>query len=283
MAQHKKTGAAGAPGAAGNKSARWRTAITHIEPNRILVRGYPLDEMMGRLSFTDATYLLLTGELPTPSIGRLIEAMLVSFIDHGATPPSTMATRNAATTGTSLRGSVAAGVLGFGRHHGADLIACRQLLDDGLALVRTGLSQHDAAVALVERLVATGELPPPGFGHRYHTTDPRAARLLQMAHELEVDDGYCQLLRAIERALPRQTPAADRAAPINVDGAIAAICGDVGLPPEIADALLLISRVPGLAAHALEEQRREKPMRAIDPTSHVYDGPAERRLPDRRK
>jgi citrate synthase len=45
----------------------------------------------------------------------------------------------------------------------------------------------------------------------------------------------------------------------------------------------MISRVPGLAAHALEEQRREAPMRVIDPTSHVYDGPSERRFPDRRK
>jgi citrate synthase len=51
----------------------------------------------------------------------------------------------------------------------------------------------------------------------------------------------------------------------------------------VADALLMISRVPGLAAHAIEEQERESPMRVIDPTDYVYDGPAERRLPDRRK
>jgi citryl-CoA lyase len=74
-----------------------------------------------------------------------------------------------------------------------------------------------------------------------------------------------------------------RSLSINIDGAIAAVCGDIGLPPEVADAFLLVSRVPGLAAHALEEQRREGPMRAISPTSHAYDGPSERRLPDRRK
>ena len=68
-----------------------------------------------------------------------------------------------------------------------------------------------------------------------------------------------------------------------MDGAIAAVCGDIGLPPEVADALLIISRVPGLAAHALEEQRREAPMRVIDPISYEYDGPSDRRLPDRRK
>ncbi len=274
-----------APPESGNAPARgrWATGITSIEPNKILVRGYALDDLMGRVSFGDAIYLVLTGDLPSPSIGRLVEAMLVSFIDHGATPPSTMAARNAATTGASLRGAVAAGVLGFGRHHGGDALACRQLLDEGLALARQGQSMADAAAALVEKLVAANEIPPPGFGHRYHTIDPRATRLMQIAHELEIDHHNTQLIRALELALSRHSALAGRPLPINVDGAIAAVCGDIGLPPEAADALLVISRVPGLASHALEEQRRERPMRAIDPTSHRYDGPSGRKVPDRRK
>lgn len=276
MAPNKPTGSAIANG-------RWHTDLTLIEPNRILIRGYPLDEMMGRVSFGEAIHLLLTGELPTPSIGRLVEAMLVSFIDHGATPPSTLAARNAATTGASLRGAVAAGVLGFGRHHGGDILACRALLDEGLARVRSGSSVGEAAGALTARLVATDEIPPPGFGHRYHTRDPRATRLLQLAHELEVDLDYSQLIRALEHAFSRHAALSDRSLPVNVDGAIAAICGDLGLSPEVSDALLIISRVPGLAAHALEEQRREPPMRPINPTTHGYDGPSERRLPARRK
>ena len=267
----------------GRSRTKWSTSLTFIEPNRVLVRGYRLDDLMGRVHFGEAIYLLLTGELPSPSMGRLMDAMLVSFIDHGATPPSTLAARNTATTGASLRGAVAAGVLGFGRHHGGDALACRQLLEDGLALARTGRSLAAAAAELVDNLVATNELPPPGFGHRYHTVDPRATRLLQIAHELEVDHEYTQLIRAIEHALGRHEALVGRTLPVNIDGAIAAVCGDIGLPPEVADALLLISRVPGLAAHALEEQNREKPMRTIDPGSHEYDGPSERRIPDRRK
>ena len=262
---------------------KWSTAITSIAPNRILIRGDPLDELMGRASFGDGIYLLLTGELPSPSIGRLVDAMLVSFIDHGATPPSTLAVRNTATTGASIRGSVAAGVLGFGRFHGGDALACRQLLDDGLTIARSGKSIAEAATELVDRLAASEEIPPPGFGHRYHSVDPRATRLLQIAHELEVDHEYAMLIRALEHALKAHPALSDQPLPVNVDGAIAAICGDVGLPPEVADALLIISRVPGLAAHALEEQRRERPMRIIDPNAHDYDGPSERRLPDRRK
>ena len=72
-------------------------------------------------------------------MGRLMEALLVSFIDHGATPPSTLAARNTATTGAPLRACVAAGVLGFGRYHGGDIESCMQFLDSGLALVREGV------------------------------------------------------------------------------------------------------------------------------------------------
>ena len=93
---------------------RWHTALTSIEPNKILIRGYPLDEIMGRVSFGEAVYLMLTGELPTRDAGRLVEALLVSSIDHGLTPPSTLATRNVATTGAPIRAAAAAGVLALG-------------------------------------------------------------------------------------------------------------------------------------------------------------------------
>jgi len=261
--------------------SKWRTALTGIEPNKILVRGYPLDELMGRLTFGETIYLLLMGECPTPGIGRLMEAMLVSFIDHGATPPSTLAARNTATAGAPLRACVAAGVLGFGRYHGGDIETCMQFLDAGLALVREGKSYTDAADQIVSRWKETGEAVP-GFGHRYHTRDPRAARLFQMALELEIEGGHIQMIRAVEMLLGAGH--GDRPPlPVNIDGAIAAVCGDLGMPPDVANALFIISRVPGIAAQAQEERDRQKPMRQIDPKDHIYDGPSERRLPERRK
>src|SRR5438105_13614044 len=76
---------------------RWQSSLTEISPNKILIRGYPLDEMMGRLGFAEAVYLLLMGELPTPAIGRMVNAVLVSSVDHGVTPPSTLGARSVAT------------------------------------------------------------------------------------------------------------------------------------------------------------------------------------------
>jgi citrate synthase len=259
---------------------KWRTALTCIEPNKILMRGYPLDEIMGRLTFGEAIYLLLMGDVPPPGIGSLMEAMLVSFIDHGITPPSTLAARNTATTGAPLRACVAAGVLGFGRYHGGDIESCMQFLDTGLELVRKGASYQDAAATIVKRCQELGE-PIPGFGHRFHTRDPRAARLFQMALELEIEAEHIQMIRAVEHVLDA-LPGGE-SVPVNIDGAIAAVCGDIGIPPETANALFIISRVPGIAAQAQEERAREHPMRQIDPKDHVYDGAAERRLPDKRR
>jgi citrate synthase len=264
------------------KTPHWRTGLTFIEPNKILVRGYALDEIMGRLTFGEAIYLLLVGEIPSPGMGRLMEAMLVSFIDHGATPPSTLAARNTATTGAPLRACVAAGVLGFGRYHGGDIESCMQFLDTGLALMREGTTLREAATEIALKNVRAGETPP-GFGHRFHTRDPRAARLFQMALELEVEADHIQMIRAVEMVLQEYPDSEGRTLPINIDGAIAAVCGDLGIPPTIADALFIISRVPGIAAHADEERQRQQPMRQIDPKDHMYDGPSERRLPERRK
>jgi citrate synthase len=90
------------------------------------------------------------------------------------------------------------------------------------------------------------------------------------------------MLRALERALNATRPEG-QPLPINVDGAIAAVCADMGLAASVGHALFIISRVPGLIAQAREEQERERPMRQIDSTAAIYDGPRERRLPGTRK
>src|SRR5437763_10034843 len=165
---------------------RWQSALTEIAPNKILIRGSALGEMMGRLGFAEAVYLLLMGERPTPAIGRMLNAVLVSSLDHGVTPPSTLAARNVATSGAPLKDCVAAGILAFGPHHGGDIESCMRFLDQGLTLMRAGASLQEAAQRIVEECVA-GRQTPPGFGHRFHTRDPRAARLFQLSLELELE------------------------------------------------------------------------------------------------
>jgi len=260
---------------------RWQSSVTAIAPNAIRIRGYPVDEMMGRLSFAEAVYLLLMGELPTPAIGRMLNAVLVSSLDHGVTPPSTVAARNVATSGAPLKDCVAAGILAFGPHHGGDIESCMRFLDQGLTLIRSGASLQQAAEQIVEECIAAGQTPP-GFGHRFHSRDPRAARLFQLSLELELEGEHVRMIRAVERVLATHQEHFGRAMPVNVDGAIAAISADLGFAYELGNAIFLISRLPGLIAHAHEERSLQTPMRQIDPNSSEYDGARERRLPEGR-
>src|SRR5919204_2532859 len=202
-----------------DKNAVWNTAVTRIEPNRVAVRGYDIAELMGRVSFGAAVHLILTGELPPSPIARLMDAILVSSIDHGATPPSALAARTLASTGASLSAAVAAGVMSINRHHGGAIEDCaRQLKKISQRATRESISIEEAASRTLAAMREAGERIP-GFGHRYHTKDPRTARLFELASEAGVDGPHMKAARAIEKSFAN----AKKTLPINVDGAIGAI------------------------------------------------------------
>lgn len=257
----------------------WPNAITKIEPNRVSVRGYDIAEMMGRLSFGAAVYLILQGDLPTEPVGRLMDAILVSSIDHGATPPSALAARTVASTGAPLSSSVAAGVASINQHHGGAIERCARTLTNVIETARFGHTLEEAANKTIDDAKVSGERIA-GFGHRVHTADPRTSRLFELAaeagltSELEPEPTHIAAAGAIEAAFRKK----GKALPINVDGAIAAILADLGFDPAVMNGVFMIARVPGLVAHVHEEQHRMKPMRRIDPVNHSYDGPEPRSI-----
>src|SRR5216117_158248 len=257
-----------------DKNAVWNTAITHVEPNKVAVRGYNIVELMGRVSFGAAVYLTFTGELPSPAVARLMDAILVSSIDHGATPPSALASRTVASTGATLSASVAAGIMSINRHHGGAIEDCaRQLNAIADRAARESISMDESATRTLATMREAGQRMS-GFGHRVHTKDPRTARLFELAKEAGVNGVHMQAARAVEKAFAD----AKKSLPINVDGAIGAVLADLGMDPAAFNGIFMIARVPGLAAHVIEEQTREKPMRRIDPVNHGYDGPPSRSL-----
>ncbi|MCD6452660.1 MAG: citryl-CoA lyase [Acidobacteria bacterium] len=253
----------------------WKTGITKVEPNKLLLRGYRIDELMGRVSFPQAIYLALTGELPDEKVGRMIDAILVSSIDHGATPPSTLTALTVASTGAPLSSALAAGVLAISRFHGGAIEDCMHTL---IAAKRRVDEGEGAIPEIAEKVVAEAKEAKKrisGYGHRYHTDDPRSKKLFALAKELGIAGSYLELAKAIEEALEKSS---GRRLPLNVDGAIAAILCELSIPPEIGNAFFIMARVPGLIAHIHEEKVRMKPMRKIHPTDHEYDGPPERSL-----
>lgn len=257
-------------------AAPWKTAITEIQPNSVAVRGYDIADLMGRVSFGAAVYLILKGELPDHAVGRLMDAIVVSSIDHGATPPSALAARAAASTGAALSGSVAAGILMINEYHGGAIEQCALQLGH---IVRrcdeTGDDLNCVASAVLDEMKTVGTRMS-GFGHRVHTNDPRTKRLFELADQAGVDGPHMNAARAVEDVFN----SAGKNLPINVDGAIAAILADLEFDPRVMNGIFMIARTPGLIAHAAEERQRERPMRRIDPVNHAYDGPARRSVPE---
>ncbi len=175
-----------------DKKAVWNTAITRVEPNKVAVRGYNIAELMGQVSFGSAVYLILTRELPSPAVARLMDAILVSSIDHGATPPSALAARTVASTGATLSAAVAAGIMSINRHHGGAIEDCaRQLKAIADRSVCESISMDEAATRTLATMREAGERMP-GFGHRLHTKDPRTARLFELAREAGIDGAHMQ-------------------------------------------------------------------------------------------
>ena len=249
---------------------RWKTGITDVEPNKIRLRGYPLDELMGKITFSQAIYLALKGELPTAEVGKLVDAVFVSSIDHGASPPSVLTARTVASTGAELNAAVAAGVLAINRLHGG-------AVEEGMLLFRRisrrakdkSVATKDAAAEVLKEMKDKGQRAS-GFGHRIHTRDPRTIRLFTLAEEAGAAGEFIRIARECEEVLKGQT---GKSLPINVDGAIAAVLCELGIPSDIGNAFFIIARVPGLVAHVHEEKTRMKPMRKIHPEDFEYDGP----------
>jgi citrate synthase len=252
----------------------WKTGITKVEPNRICLRGYPVDKLLGKISFSQAIYLVLKGEFPSPEVGKLIDAIFVSSVDHGASPPSVLTARTVASTGAELNSAIAAGVLAISRYHGGAIEEGMQLfLQIAKRAEDKGISEAASANEVMKELKEKGKRAS-GFGHRIHTQDPRTEKLFALAEELKLAGKFVRIARAIENYFKD----AGKPLPINVDGAIAALLCELRIPPEIGNAFFIIARVPGLVAHIQEERTRMRPMRKIHPEDFEYDGPPEREV-----
>jgi citrate synthase len=244
----------------------WRTAISSVKPNEIRVRGYDLVEMIGRKSFGDVVYLLLSGELPEGNQGRMVEACLVAASEHSVVAPSVDAARFVASAGVPLQAAVAAGVTGLGDHHGGAVDACARLLLDA--------AESDAET-VAGRVKEEGRRLP-GFGHVVHDPDPRAARLMEVAGELGFRGRWCDLAEAFQGVTQAVF---GKQLDMNVDGALAAILLELGLDWRLGKAFYVIARPPGFVAHVHEEQTRERPYRDVGWKNVEYDGPEDRPLP----
>lgn len=248
--------------------------MTMTAPGVIAPRGYRVEDLMGRVTFTDVIHLMYRGELPDEATRKLLDAILVASIDHSTTSPSAMTARTVASSGATVQLAATAGLLAINDSHGGALGPCMLVLQEVVERSETSDLQA-AANDLVAEWRARHERIP-GFGHRVHATDPRTARLFGIAEELGFHTVYDDAARAVEAAL-NDDPA--KPIPMNLDGVIAAILCGLRLPAELANPLFMSSRFVGITMQAYEEHSRYRPMRKIYLDKWEYDGPALRPVP----
>jgi crotonobetaine/carnitine-CoA ligase len=139
---------------------RPRSAIGSSTRDSITLAARDLpSEIMGRLSLTELTYLLLAGREPSAGERRLLDASLVSLADHGLTPSALAARLTWTGAPEAIQGAVAAGLLGAGS-------VFLGPAGDTAVFLAEALAAHDgptddAALASVARTAVAG---PDGRG-----------------------------------------------------------------------------------------------------------------------
>jgi citrate synthase len=259
----------------------WSTAIIDVQPGKIGVRGYPIEEVIGRLSFVDMIWLMLRGEAPSPSQRALLEAALVAAVDHGPHAPSIAIARMAITCGVDLNNAVACGVNVLGDVHGGPGQQCMELYE---AISRASGDLEDLSATtdrtLDEYVAAHGKIIP-GFGHRFHPVDPRVAPLLAIVERTvgsgAIAGGYARIGREVEAALRRRT---GRSIPMNIDGVTAVVFCELGFAAALGRGLFILSRSVGILAHAWEQMQRDERIKGPMPKEipYTYSGPSPRKF-----
>lgn len=259
----------------------WSTAITSIQPNEISIRGYRIEDLIGRVSFSSAVSLMVLGELPSRDSAELLEAAMVASVDHGPQAPSIATARMAASCGVPFNGIIAAGVSLLGDVHGGAGQQCMALLAEVNKEVEDGANPSLVVRRKVTEFLERGEFIP-GFGHRFHSIDPRAVRLEELVNQAKtngvVKGNFMEIGSLLENELTRQK---NKRMPTNIDGATAIVYSELGFDPEVGRALFILSRSVGIIANAWEEKKSGSRLKGPVPSSIVpkYKGLAPRSLP----
>ncbi len=230
------------------------TAISAANAETIVVRGRDLvRELMGKISFTDHFWLLLTGSLPTQTQRLMLDSTLVAIAEHGLVPSVQASRMTLAAAPEALQGAVAAGLLGCGSVVLGSAEAAGRFFAEIARQVDAGTGVEESATSVI-RAYRAERRAIPGYGHPLHKqNDPRAQRLLEIAVEAGCAGRHIEIARITERLLPNVV---GKALPLNVSGSIPAVLLDAGYPVAALKGIPILARAASLVAHLLEEQQR---------------------------
>jgi citrate synthase len=244
------------------------TSIATHTNEDIFIRDRSLcRELIGKLSFTEMMYFQMLGRMPGAGQTAMVDACLVTLMEHGLTPSAIAARLAYSSAREAMQGAVAAGLMCVGSTFVGTMEGCA-------ALIARMLESDDAkaeAKRIAEEFRAARK-PLPGFGHHMHKPDdPRSIRLFELAREHGVAGSHVEAVHALSAAIDATY---GKHITINATGAVAAVLGDAGVPAEIMRGFALISRCAGLVGHVREEQVKPA-MRVLWETGEhavKYDG-----------
>ncbi|MER9626250.1 MULTISPECIES: citryl-CoA lyase [unclassified Mesorhizobium] len=261
----------------------WQTGIIEMRPGVIRLRGYEIQDLIGRVSFPAMIWLMLRGELPSEEQAALLGIALGAAVDHGPQAPSIAIARMAITCGVGINSAMASAVNVLGDVHGGAGEQALSFYGDIAAELDAGMPLADAVSARLDRFLAGENGYVPGLGHRFHPVDPRAPRLIELTHDFAargiVSGRFADIAEAIEAEVARRK---GKKIPLNIDGATAVIYGELGFPPPLTRGLFVLSRSVGILAHAWEQSQESDRNKGPLPREWLwaYAGTPARPLPE---
>jgi citrate synthase len=213
-------------------------------------RGYDVfGQMVGNARWIEMLMLLFRDELPAASSLDMLEALAVALANPGPRDPSIHAAMCGGVGGSGAAASLIAALsVGAGRNRGA-----REVYDAMIAWGSCGTdlgawgndrpqdSQDDTVDIWPKRE------HPPGFDPHGVSTATSVHQLLETLAGIAATprlNWLKQQYRELEKI---------KGLPLDISGVAAAAFADLGFTPEEGEMLYLLLRLPGAAAHALEQ------------------------------
>lgn len=233
----------------------YRTGLGASDADHIWLLGHDLaDDLLGRITFGELAYWMVTKRRPTDGQRALFEAVLVALADHGFTPTAIAARVTFLSAPDSLQGAIASGLLGGGSRFLGVTEDSANFLHRVIESLDEVPSDADGWDDVARRIVADTKAAGrfvPGLGHPVHKQrDPRTPRLFELAREHDVFGPHLALFEAIGRVAPEVL---GRHLPLNGAGVCGAVLADIDFPLGVARGAALLARCAGLLGQLAEE------------------------------
>ena len=224
------------------------TALCHYNETQLFYRDKDLvADLIGKRRFTDVMMSQITGREFSEAQLSLIDAILVTLMEHGLTPSAITTRLTIMSAPEAIQGAIAAGLLNAGGQFLGSMQDCAELLSE---IVKNG----NGAAETIVKDHRKRRRHVPGFGHNLHRPDdPRAIALLELAAKNGIAG---RNMAALHELAAEVRKAATKHVTINATGAIAAILADLDVPILAMRGMAVVARAAGLVAHIVEEAQR---------------------------